>query len=252
MKAIAIECPQVAPRSGAGVPTSRGVLLEWALWAGAVLAVLLASGCAVVSTPPVEVELPKSSRNAAIESAPPIQANGAIFQAGAHRGLFEDRRARKMGDLLTISIEEKTSAKQSSTSSVDRNGKVAGSLSAMPFTSAGALAKLGVGGQSTNSFEGKGQTDTSNLFTGTITVTVVEVLPNGNMVVAGEKQVGINQNVEVLRFGGIVNPTTILPNNSVSSTQVADARVQVRSKGDIDKAQTTGWLSRFFLSWLPI
>ena len=219
---------------------------------GFVLSALFFAGCTITPLSPVEVELPKNSRSAAIDSKPEPQANGAIYQVGAHRGLFEDRRARKMGDLLTISIEEKTSAKQSSTSSVDRNGKVAGSLSAMPFTSAGALAKLGVGGQSSNSFEGKGQTDTSNLFTGTITVTVVEVLPNGNMVVAGEKQVGINQNVEVLRFGGIVNPTTILPNNSVSSTQVADARVQVRSKGDIDRAQTTGWLSRFFLSFLPI
>ncbi|MGE3927530.1 MAG: flagellar basal body L-ring protein FlgH, partial [Lautropia sp.] len=98
----------------------------------------------------------------------------------------------------------------------------------------------------------KGATGSDNQFAGTITVTVVEVLPNGNLVVAGEKQVGINQNLESLRFAGVVNPATIRPNNIVSSTQVADARMQVRGRGDIDKAQTTGWLTRFFLSFLPI
>ena len=71
-------------------------------------------------------------------------------------------------------------------------------------------------------------------------------------VVVGEKQVGINQNVERLRFSGVINPATILPGNVVTSTQVADARLEVRSRGDIDRAQTTGWLSRFFLSFLPI
>ena len=81
---------------------------------------------------------------------------------------------------------------------------------------------------------------------------MLEVLPNGNLLVAGEKQVGINQNVDVMRFSGVVNPVSILPGNAVSSTQVAEARLEHRSRGDIDRAQTTGWLSRFFLSWLPI
>ena len=112
--------------------------------------------------------------------------------------------------------------------------------------------KLAINGSSGNAFEGKGATGSDNLFSGTITVTVVEVLPNGNLVVAGEKQVGINQNIESLRFAGVVSPINILPGNFVSSTQVADARMQVRGKGDIDRAQTTGWLSRFFLSFLPI
>jgi flagellar L-ring protein precursor FlgH len=107
-------------------------------------------------------------------------------------------------------------------------------------------------GSSDNSFEGKGATGTDNEFNGTITVTVIEVLPNGNLLVSGEKQVGINQNVETLRFSGVVNPATVLPGNLVSSTQIADARLEVRGRGDIDRAQTTGWLTRFFLSFLPI
>lgn len=239
------------PARAAGPRPPRPVAASIA-WLGVVLFALTLAGCSIVSPPPVEVELPRSSRAAAMSSAVPPQANGAIYQAGAHRGLFEDRRARNLGDILTISIEEKMTAKQSSTSTLDRNGKTAASLSALPFTATRSLGQLGIGGTSSNSFEGKGQTDSNNVFSGTITVTVVEVLPNGNLVVAGEKQVGINQNVEVLKFGGVVSPITIQPNNSVSSTQVADARMQVRGKGDLDKAQTTGWLSRFFLSFLPI
>jgi flagellar L-ring protein precursor FlgH len=218
----------------------------------AVLAALSFAGCSAVGPQKVEIDMPTSGRNAAMQSAPPPQANGAIFQAGWHRGLFEDPKARHLGDTLTVQIEERLSAKQSSTSSLDRKGSVEAGVTALPFTSRHALGKVGINGSSANAFEGKGATGSDNTFTGTITVTVVEVLPNGNLVVAGEKQVGINQNVESLKFGGVVNPVTIQAGNVVSSTQVADARMQVRGKGDIDRAQTTGWLSRFFLSFLPI
>lgn len=124
----------------------------------------------------------------------------------------------------------------------------------LPFASPTSkrFDRLRADGSSDNSFEGKGATGTDNEFNGTITVTVIEVLPNGNLLVSGEKQVGINQNVETLRFSGVVNPATVLPGNLVSSTQIADARLEVRGRGDIDRAQTTGWLTRFFLSFLPI
>lgn len=179
---------------------------------------------------------------------------GAIFHASSYRGLFEDRRARLVGDILTIQIQEKHSARRSSNSSVDRSGKVEAKISMLPFASPTSkrFDRLRAEGGSDNSFEGKGATGTDNEFNGTITVTVIEVLHNGNLVVSGEKQVGINQNVETLRFSGVVNPATVLPGNLVSSTQIADARLEVRGRGDIDRAQTTGWLSRFFLSFLPI
>ena len=215
-------------------------------------AALLLAGCGTVGPQKVEIDMPTSGRTAAMQSAPPPQANGAIFQVGSYRGFFEDRKARLLGDTLTVQIEEKLSARQSSTSSLDRKGSVDASIAALPFTGKHALSKLGVNGSSGNTFEGKGSTLSDNTFVGTITVTVVEVLPNGNLVVAGEKQVGINQNIESLKFAGVVSPMTIQAGNVVSSTQVADARMQVRGKGDIDRAQTTGWLSRFFLSFLPI
>lgn len=231
----------------------------------AMLAAVLLAGC-MATAPKVEVReptslLPGSPAGApggpqAVYIAPTAAAPtaGAIFQAGSFRGLFEDRRARLVGDVLTIQIQEKHSARRSSNSSLDRSGKVEAKISMLPFASptSSKFARLQAQGDSDNTFEGKGATGTDNEFTGSITVTVIEVLPNGNLVVSGEKQVGINQNVETLRFSGVVNPVTVLPGNVVSSTQVADARLEVRGRGDIDRAQTTGWLSRFFLSFLPI
>ena len=224
-------------------------LIAWAL----IAACVLLSGCETLIPPKVQVQEPTTARAPTLPvAALQPSGNGAIFRSTTYRPLFEDRRARLVGDVLTIQIAEKTSAKQTSASNLDRSGKLDGSISALPFASASTVGKLGLGGSSSNTFAGKGDTASDNTFVGTITVTVLEVLPNGNLVVSGEKQVGINQNVDTLRFSGVINPATIQPDNSVISTQVADARLQVRGSGDIDRSQTTGWLSRFFLSWLPI
>lgn len=102
-----------------------------------------------------------------------------------------------------------------------------------------------------NDFSGKGGTEAANTFTGSITATVINVLPNGNLVVAGEKQIGVNQNVDVMRFSGTVNPKLLQPNNVIASTQVADVRVESRGRGAQGEAQTVGWLSRFFLNFHP-
>ncbi len=110
---------------------------------------------------------------------------------------------------------------------------------------------LNAAASSSNSFDGKGATSSSNLFTGTITVTVVEVLVNGNLRIAGEKQIGIRRNGEVLKFTGVIDPARIQPGNTVSSTQVADARLDYRGTGYIEEAQIKGWLSRFFDSFTP-
>ena len=83
------------------------------------------------------------------------------------------------------------------------------------------------------------------------TVAVIEVMPNGHLVVAGEKQIGVNQNVDVLRFSGTVDPRLVQPGSIVSSTQVANVRVESRGRGAQGEAQTVGWLSRFFLSFQP-
>lgn len=219
------------------------------------MCILMGTGaCSSILPPAANIETPMVDHNrlASLRSVPQKEANGSIFQAGGQRNMFEDRRARQPGDMLTVLIQERLVAKQSSNSALDRKGGGAAKFGAIPFLKGENLGKLGLDATTSNSFEGKGTAGNENQFAGTITVTVVEVLPNGNLVVSGEKQVGINQGVETLKFAGVVDPLTIMPGNTVSSTQVADARMQVRDAGDIDHVQTTGWLTRFFLSFMPI
>lgn len=216
----------------------------------ALLLSALAAGCATVTPPQVEM-LPEAPLPLA--AAPvPAPARGAIFQAATHRPLFEDPRARTVGDTLTVVIEELVSASQQSTSKVDRTGSLGASVTALPFASDRFLGRLGVDARSSIGTNADGKTGSTNSFTGTITVLVQQVLPNGNLLVVGDKQIGVNQNVDVLRFSGIVNPTHIRGGNVVSSTQVAQARLEQRGRGDIGKIQGLGWLSRFFLSVAPV
>ena len=184
--------------------------------------------------------------------AQPMATNGAIFQAANYRPLFEDHRARLVGDTLNVQIVEKVSASQKSISSIDKSGDLSGSVSAVPFLRPGAFGRASVAGSSANTFAGKGATESSNDFSGTITVVVREVLPNGHLLIAGEKQIGVNANVDVLRFSGQVDPKSIQAGNSVLSAQIANVRVEHRGRGAQADAQAVGWLSRVFLSVMPI
>ena len=182
----------------------------------------------------------------------PVVNNGSIYQPSTYVTLFEDRRARKIGDTITIALNEKLNASKTSASSAERTEKLSAGLPTVIGLPGKTFQGASLSGSSSNSFEGKGDSANSNLFTGTITVTVIEVLSNGNLLVSGEKQIGINQGSEFIRFSGVVNPNNIVSGNTVSSTQVADARIEYRGTGYIDEAQTMGWLARFFLSFLPI
>jgi flagellar L-ring protein precursor FlgH len=151
-----------------------------------------------------------------------------------------------------VEIVEKIVASQKSTSSTDKGGSIGATISALPGIKPSALSRLSAEGTSSNSFSGKGSTENSNDFFGSITVLVTEVLPNGHLLIAGEKQIGVNSNVDVLRFSGQVDPLLILPGNTVQSVQIANVRVEHRGRGAQADAQTIGWLSRFFLNILPI
>ena len=181
----------------------------------------------------------------------PGAANGAIFQAAAYQPLFEDRRARNVGDTLTININEKLNASKTASTNADRKGASAFNLADVQYGGKSVLKGAAIKADSDLSFKGGGDSGANNVFTGTITVTVIEVLPNGNLVVSGEKQIGINTGSEFVRLSGVVNPVTIIAGNVVSSIQVADARLEYRGTGSIDEAQTMGWLARVFQSVLP-
>jgi flagellar L-ring protein precursor FlgH len=184
-------------------------------------------------------------------SAAPKAATGSLFQTAAYRPSFEDRRARQVGDTVTIQIVENVTASQKSTSTVNRTSSVDSAITALPMQTLPGLSKFDVGASSNNNFSGKGGTESANTFVSSITATVIEVLPNGHLVVAGEKQIGVNQNVDVLRFSGTVDPRLVQPGSVVSSTQVANVRIESRGRGAQGEAQTVGWISRLLLSFQP-
>ncbi len=213
--------------------------------------------CACASLPqPVKVDFAEPKAALSIAPTTPVartaaNSNGSLFQSASYRPAFEDRRARLVGDTVTIQILENVTASQKSTSTANRTTSTDAAIKALPFQTAEGLSKLTIGTSSANDFSGKGGTESANTFTGSITATVIEVLPNGHLVVSGEKQIGVNQNVDVLRFSGTVDPRVVQPGSIVSSTQVANARIESRGRGAQAEAQTVGWLSRFFFSFLP-
>ena len=203
---------------------------------------------------PPKVQVDFANAPAAPVAAAPVPTRavtGSLFQTASYRPSFEDRRARMLGDSLTIQIVENVSASQKSSSTANRTSSMDAGVSAFPFLSTPFTDKLSVGTSSANNFSGKGGTESANTFSGSITTTVVEVLPNGHLVVTGEKQIGVNQNVDVLRFSGTVDPRSIQPGSVVSSTLVANARIESRGRGAQAEALTVGLIARFFLALLP-
>lgn len=214
----------------------------------AVLAAVLVAACG--TTPSTITQGPGSARPP--QPAPQSAGNGAIYQASAYRPLFEDLRARQVGDLLTIVINERTRAGKEASSSGSKTGSVDASVGALGGLSGSTLRRLSAQADSTVEFDDESDLESSNTFTGNLTVTVVEVLPNGNLVVSGEKQIGLDKGTEFIRLSGVVWPATIRSGNTVSSTEVADARVEYRTSAKLDRAEIMSWLARFFLSIAPL
>lgn len=180
------------------------------------------------------------------ETAEPAAANGAIFQgAQGYAPLTSGGRAAVVGDVLTIQLVERTQAAKSNSANTTRSGDIG---LAPPTT--GILSKIlspsDVGASGTQSFKGQGGTAQSNQLSGEITVTVAKVMPNGTMLVRGQKQLVLNRGDEFIQISGLVRPADISPDNRVLSTRVADARITYSGKGEIARASRQGWLQRFF------
>ena len=185
---------------------------------------------------------------------PPAEpaTGGAIYQPATSVRLFEDLRANRIGDILTVRLVEQTNASKNSATSTSKS--TAASLTnptilGRPSTLNGTpLFEGTLGGD--QSFDGSGASSQSNSLEGDITVTVVARYPNGNLVIRGEKWVTLNQGKEYIRLSGIVRPFDIGPDNSVASTQIADAEITYSSRGVLAAANRMGLVSRFFHSIL--
>jgi len=179
---------------------------------------------------------------------PPVpRTEGAIFQSGQQMELFADLKARRIGDVLTIVLNETTAAsktavtKTTKTTSVDNTGPT---LFGKTFTTKG----IPIGNTSMNgadAFDGEGASSQSNSLAGSLTVTVVDVKANGNLVVQGDKTLHLNQGDE---FVGTLRPADIATNNTVTSDKLADANIRYSGKGVVDSSNRVGWLARFFNS----
>jgi flagellar L-ring protein precursor FlgH len=207
-------------------------------------------GCAGVA-PSSITSTSASVRPMPAERALPV--SGAIYSERTYRSMFEDRRASKVGDVITIMIAEKSSANKANNTKSENTGSAVNNI--------GALGGIGVGGNTLKNanVNAAGErtlesTDTGNItnaFNSSLTVTVVEVLEGGNLVVQGEKQIGYDRGADFIRFSGVVSPQLISKGNVISSTQVADARIEYRGRGATDDTQGTGWFTRLLLKMAP-
>ena len=193
---------------------------------------------------------------------PPPQSSGGIYQAGYDMRLFEDHTARRVGDLLTVILAERTQSQKAADNKDSKADKFTFNIpsifgfAAALFTSDGNDKKVpgakNISMDATRSFEGKGKLDQSNQLNGAISVTVVEVLPNGYLKIRGEKRVTLNQGDEFIRLSGIVRPVDITPSNTIDSSRIADATFTYTGEGATADANTHGWFSRILSSpWFP-
>jgi flagellar L-ring protein precursor FlgH len=185
-----------------------------------------------------------------VAAEPVAQHNGSIYMAGYSQPLFEDIKARQVGDLLTVILVEQTDASKKASTGVSKSTNTnigSPTLFGREVTS-GGVPILSSSMDSAHDFSGESDSSQSNKLQGNITVTVAQVLPNGNLYVQGEKWIAINQGEEYVRLRGMVRPVDIRPDNTVVSTQVADAQITYRGKGATADSNAVGWLARFFLA----
>lgn len=177
------------------------------------------------------------------------EPNGSIFQPGRSVRLFEDNRAYRIGDVLSVTLSESTNASKSAATTTSKEDEV--DLSALAIfgstgpTINGNLALTNnIDGE--RDFSGSGDSAQSNSLSGEIAVTVTDILPNGNLLVRGEKIIGLNQGSEFIRLSGLVRPQDISSANTVTSRKIANARIYYGGGGVVAESNSRGWLARFF------
>ncbi|WP_426235096.1 flagellar basal body L-ring protein FlgH [Pseudomonas sp. TWP3-2] len=186
---------------------------------------------------------------------PAAANNGSIYQAGFEQNLYSDRKAFRVGDIITITLNERTQASKNANSQMDKNSDNSVGLSSLFGSSlttnnpiGGNDLSLNAGYSADRSTKGDAKSGQSNSLTGSITVTVADVLPNGIIAVRGEKWLTLNTGDELVRIAGMVRADDIATDNTVSSTRVADARITYSGTGAFADTSQPGWFDRFFLS----
>ena len=215
---------------------------------GALMAVMLGCQSTARQTP-----LPNDPNYAPILPEMPrqkIAEDGSIFQASVANSLYSDVKARRVGDIITVTLRESTQA----TKSVGTSRSKASEVELNPIVGLGGNAinigaeSIQLGLDSSKDFSGDSSANQSNNLFGSISVTVVEVLANQNLLVRGEKWLTLNNGDEYIRLTGVVRPADVSPSNEILSTKIANARIQYSGTGDFASTQKEGWLGSFFSS----
>lgn len=214
---------------------------------------LLLSGC---MSAPLR-EMPNDPAYAPVtpnDPAADFHAPGAIRHGRFGTSLFSDRRAMQVGDIITVRLVERTAARKDADTKIQKKGKVAideGTVLGNEVGSGGLSLGSSLGGA--RDFNGQGESTQSNSLSGSIAVSVTEVLPNGLLRIRGEKWLQLNRGSEYIRLTGLVRQEDLAPDNSVASTRLADARIGYSGTGELADSNRMGWLSRFFNSgWFPL
>jgi len=178
---------------------------------------------------------------------PVMDADGGIITSG--RSIYSGRRAIRVGDHLTVKIAQNTQADSTAGTNLNRNNETSVALQAMlgletQLEGIGLTPGAMIGGTTKNNFNGDGTTNRTGALTGTLTVQVVEVQSNGNLVIGGRQAIKINNEIQVLSLRGTVDPRAISADNSIASTQIVDARIEFSGVGVVAGKQRPGWLAR--------
>jgi flagellar L-ring protein precursor FlgH len=184
----------------------------------------------------------------------PAATNGSIYHTGREMALFENPVAHRVGDIVTIILNESTNAQKSEVTTTTKNtsATLPGPTLLGKAVTVHGNPILSAGINDTSKFDGEGASSQSNALTGDVTATVLKVLPNGNLYVRGQKWIAINQGKEYVQLSGVVRTIDINPDNTISSSQVANATISYGAKGALADVNAQGWLSRFFNSpWMP-
>lgn len=190
--------------------------------------------------------------------------NGSLYQANDNLSLFDDSRAHKVGDIITINLAEKFDAKKKDEAKYDKtntqnfglNGQASVGSNASIFGGnvniPGLDGGIGIGYGSDGSFNGKSDVKQNSSLSGSIAVTVVEVVPNGNLIIRGEKWITIHEGEEVIRFAGIIRPQDIAPDNTIDSSKVADVRLIYKDVGISGDMGRPGAASQLLHKYWPL
>ncbi|MDX1695654.1 MAG: flagellar basal body L-ring protein FlgH [Ketobacteraceae bacterium] len=215
---------------------------------------IVLSGCATNEARPGD---PRYAPVFPVTPQPAPQTEGSIYASGGGVSMWEDQRARRVGDILTILLDERTTSSKSSSTETTKNDENNMSVSSLlgttpssniPFIGSNSDLTLNTQTSNEREFEGEAAADQSNRLSGSITVTVTNVLPSGVLMVRGEKWMTLTRGSEFIRIEGMIRPSDIGPDNTVQSTRIADARITYSETGELADSNRKGWLSRFFNS----